>query len=59
MLFGRSRESRSCEAAGRRNWPEAVPRKMCGGKGGLPTFSRIGEARSPVSSGSRAIATSR
>ncbi len=28
MLFGRNRESRSREAAGRRNWPEAVPRKM-------------------------------
>src|SRR5579859_5399337 len=30
--FGRSRESRSREAAGRRNWPEAVPRKMSGRK---------------------------
>src|SRR5215468_7572271 len=29
VSFGRSRESRSREAAGRRNWPEAVPRKMC------------------------------
>src|SRR5438552_18528716 len=28
VLFGRNRESRSREAAGRRNWPEAVPRKM-------------------------------
>ena len=27
-MFGRNRESRSREAAGRRNWPEAVPRKM-------------------------------
>jgi hypothetical protein len=25
--FGRNRESRSREAAGRRNWPEAVPRE--------------------------------
>ena len=32
MLFGRNRESRSREAAGRRNWPEAVPRKMRGRK---------------------------
>jgi hypothetical protein len=31
-LFGRNRESRTREAAGRRNWPEAVPKKMCGGK---------------------------
>jgi len=30
--FGRNRESRSREAAGRRNWPEAVPGKMRGGK---------------------------
>ena len=28
MVFRRNRESRSREAAGRRNWPEAVPRKM-------------------------------
>jgi len=27
VLLGRNRESRSREAAGRRNWPEAVPRK--------------------------------
>jgi hypothetical protein len=26
------RQSRSREAAGRRNWPEAVPKKMRGGK---------------------------
>src|SRR5882724_189404 len=32
VLFGRNRESRSREAAGRRNWPEAVPRKMRGRK---------------------------
>src|SRR6266404_6201915 len=31
-VLGRSRESRSREAAGRRNWPEAVPRKMGGRK---------------------------
>jgi hypothetical protein len=30
--FGRNRESRSREAAGRRNWPEAVPRKIRGKK---------------------------
>src|SRR5260370_39697310 len=30
--FGRNRKSRSREAAGRRNWPEAVPRKMSGRK---------------------------
>jgi hypothetical protein len=32
VLFGRNRESRSREAAGRRNWPEAVPKKMRGEK---------------------------
>ncbi len=32
MQFGRNRESRSREAAGRRNWPEAVPKKMRGKK---------------------------
>ena len=31
-MFGRSRESRTREAAGRRNWPEAVPKKMRGRK---------------------------
>ncbi len=31
-MFGRSRESRSREAAGRRNWPEAVPRKSAAEK---------------------------
>jgi len=31
-MFGRNRESRSREAAGRRNWPEAVPKKMRGRK---------------------------
>jgi hypothetical protein len=30
--FGRNRESRTREDAGRRNWPEAVPRKMRGRK---------------------------
>jgi hypothetical protein len=33
VLFGRNRESRTREAAGRRNWPEAVPKKMRGRKG--------------------------
>src|SRR5215472_2894247 len=28
VIFGRNRESRTREAAGRRNWPEAVPKKM-------------------------------
>ena len=32
MAFGRNRESRTHEAAGRRNWPEAVPRKTRGRK---------------------------
>jgi len=32
LSFGRSRESRTREAAGRRNWPEAVARKMSGRK---------------------------
>jgi hypothetical protein len=32
MLFGRNRESRAREAAGRSNWPEAVPKKMCGSR---------------------------
>lgn len=31
--FGRNRESRSQEAAGRRNWPEAVPKKMSSERG--------------------------
>src|SRR6266436_3451354 len=34
--FGRNRESRSCEAAGRRNYPEAVPEK-CAQEKGWPT----------------------
>src|SRR5713226_7611892 len=34
-LFGRNRESRRREAAGRRNWPEAVPRKRSGRKRSL------------------------
>jgi len=33
MFLGRNRESRSREAAGRRNSPEAVPRKMEAEKG--------------------------
>ena len=32
-FLGRNRESRSREAAGRRNYPEAVPKKRSGGKG--------------------------
>ena len=39
MPFGRNRESRSREAAGRRNWPEAVPRKMSGRKSVLTEIS--------------------
>jgi hypothetical protein len=39
VLFGRNRESRSREAAGRRNWPEAVPRKMRGRKRLLTALS--------------------
>jgi hypothetical protein len=34
--FGRSRESRSREVAGRRNWPEQWPRK-CVAEKGQPT----------------------
>jgi len=37
--FGRNRESRSREAAGRRNWPEAVPRKRSGRKRSLKRLS--------------------
>src|SRR6266700_6751432 len=37
--FGRNRESRTREAAGRRNWPEAVPRKMSGRKRLYPRLS--------------------
>src|SRR5207253_6067498 len=33
VVVGRSRESRTREAAGRRNKPEAVPKKMSGIKG--------------------------
>jgi hypothetical protein len=39
VVFGRSRESRTREAAGRRNWPEAVPREMRGGKRALIEIS--------------------
>ena len=39
VSFGRNRESRSLEAAGRRNWPEAVPEKMRGKKRRLPGLS--------------------
>jgi hypothetical protein len=34
VTSGRNRESRGREAAGRRNWPEAVPRKVRGRKRG-------------------------
>jgi hypothetical protein len=37
--FGRNRESRTREAAGRRNWPEAVPKKMRGRKRQLAEIS--------------------
>ena len=39
MAFGRNPESRSREDAGRRNWLEAVPRKMRGSKKGERTES--------------------
>ena len=39
VLFGRNWESRSREAAGRRNWPEAVPKKMSGKKADVPGVS--------------------
>src|SRR6266853_2761826 len=40
--FRRNRESRSREAAGRRNWPEAVPKKMRGRKRGAYQISEKG-----------------
>jgi hypothetical protein len=43
VSFGRNRESRSREAAGRRNWPEAVPRKMRGRKEGKYCVNAIGQ----------------
>src|SRR6266576_2989958 len=44
-FVGRNRESRSREAAGRRNWPEAVPRKMSGKKRPLTRLreNQVGE----------------
>jgi hypothetical protein len=45
VTFGRNQESRSCEAAGRRNWPEAVPRKISDRKRPLPDSVRIGVRR--------------
>jgi hypothetical protein len=42
VSFMRNRESRSREAAGRRNWPEAVPMKMRGGKRRRTGLSGIG-----------------
>src|SRR6266581_9602500 len=50
-LFGRNRESRTREAAGRRNWPEAVPRKMCGRKSPLNGLSENRERREQRSNG--------
>jgi hypothetical protein len=35
LLFGTNRKSRSCEAAGRRNWPEPCPGKCVVEKGGV------------------------
>jgi hypothetical protein len=42
-VFGKSRESRGREAAGRRNWPEAVSRKMSGRKTRRTEISHIRE----------------
>src|SRR5437773_4472747 len=42
VSFGRNRESRSREAAGRRNLARAVPRKMRGKKDYLPKSVGIG-----------------
>src|SRR6266481_5941297 len=42
VFLGRNRESRSREAAGRRNWPEAVPKKMRGRKRALIKSVRMG-----------------
>jgi hypothetical protein len=53
VLFGRSRESRSREAAGRRNWPEAVPRKMGQKKDSLPKSVRIVRESTLAQSGQR------
>ena len=39
-FLGRNRESRRREAAGRRDWPEAVPRKMRGRKSSLTEIRR-------------------
>ena len=44
MAFGRNRESRTHEAAGRRNWPEAVPGKCAAEKGGDTEVSEIASA---------------
>jgi hypothetical protein len=64
VSFERNRESRSREAAGRRNWPEAVPTKMCGrkkvtpielsanerGRAGQPR-GKLGQVRNQLCSG--------
>jgi len=58
---GRNRESRSREAAGRRNWPEAVPRKMRGKKSvltGIRNQVRMG-TRARFRSTSSALEVSR
>ena len=48
QTLGRNRESRSLEAAGRRNEPEAVPRKTCGRKRASTSLSRLGARDSRV-----------
>ena len=42
VLFGRNRESRNCEAAGRGTWPEQCPGKYAAEKVCLPNSVRIG-----------------
>ena len=54
MPFGRNRESRTREAAGRRNWPEAVPRKIRGKKkDSLPKSVRIATKSTLAQNGQR------
>jgi hypothetical protein len=53
MELGRNRESRSREAAGRRNWPEAVPRKIRGRKRTLTNAAKIREGSEVHSAPSR------
>jgi hypothetical protein len=47
-MFGRNRESRNREAAGRRNWPEAVPRKMRSRKRRTEISEGVGLSRSTL-----------